>query len=42
MVAGSKWGKRDLTYRISVYPDDLSSYEVDDEIRRALQVSRLF
>ena len=42
VVAGSKWGKRDLTYRISVYPDDLSSYEVDDEIRRALQVSRLF
>ncbi|KAK2870923.1 hypothetical protein QQF64_002021 [Cirrhinus molitorella] len=33
-----KWKKHDLTYRIENYTPDLSKAEVDDSIKRALQV----
>ncbi|XP_070212983.1 matrix metalloproteinase-16-like [Littorina saxatilis] len=37
-LQGSKWAKRELSFRISAYPDDLAQMEVDDEIKRALQM----
>ncbi|KAL0182974.1 hypothetical protein M9458_022349, partial [Cirrhinus mrigala] len=33
-----KWKKHDLTYRIENYTPDMSVAEVDDSIKRALQV----
>lgn len=37
-LQGSKWKYRNLTYRISDYPTELTRDQVDSEIKKALQV----
>ena len=41
LFPGSKWPVNDLTYKITKYTPDMTTSHVDDEIKRAFDVSTL-